>query len=133
MSVKFNEKKLSLEFQDDMKGRLKSSRILSLLIFCIGGIKLALIDWKNLTEYDFVFIFLELVFAYLIYNNFFVKTAASELIVSDVKIFKQATGMKSKAVFKLKNGKVRDIYNMSSKKQRELVKKEVLKAGITIK
>lgn len=133
MSVKFNEKKLSLEFQDDMKGRLKSSRILSLLIFCIGGIKLALIDWKNLTEYDFVFIFLELVFAYLIYNNFFVKTAASELIVSDVKFFKQATGMKSKAVFKLKNGKVRDIYNMSSKKQRELVKKEVLKAGITIK
>lgn len=133
MSVKFNEKKLSLEFQDDMKGRLKSSRILSLLIFCIGGIKLALIDWRNLTEYDFVFIFLELVFAYLIYNNFFVKTAASELIVSDVKFFKQATGMKSKAVFKLKNGKVRDIYNMSSKKQRELVKKEVLKAGITIK
>lgn len=133
MSVKFNEKKLSLEFQDDMSGRLKSSRILSLLIFCIGGIKLALIDWRNLSEYDFVFIFLELVFAYLIYNNFLVKTAASELIAKDVKFFKQATGMKSKAVFKLKNGKVRDIYNMSSKKQRELVKKEVLKAGIIIK
>lgn len=133
MSVKFNEKNQRLEFQDDMSGRLKASRILSLLIFCIGGIKLILIDWKNLTEYDFVFIFLELVFAYLVYNNFFVKIFASELNVSDIKFFKQATGMKSKAVFKLKNGKVRDIYNMSSKKQREPIKTEVLKAGIVIR
>lgn len=133
MLLKFNEKKQSLEFLDDMKGRLKASRMLSILIFVVGGIKLALIDWTNLSEYDFMFIFLEIVFAYLVYSNFLVKVSDAEIKVKDIKYFKPARGMKSKAVFKLKNGKVREVYNLSSKPNRERIKKEVLKAGVVIK
>lgn len=133
MLVKYVQKSNSLEFQDDISGRLKASRLLSLLIFCIGAIKLALLDWSHLTEYDYVFIILEVVFGYLVYVNFFRKTMHESLDVAQISYFKQATGMKSKAYFKLKNGRTRELFNMSSKKQRELVYKEVLKSGIAIK
>lgn len=133
MKLKFNEKNQTLEFYDDTKDRLKASRLLSLLILIIGGVKLFLINWKDITEFDFVFIFLELVFIYLVYSNYWVKTNSAEIKTADIRFFKAATGMKSKAYFKLKNGKVREVYNVSSKEQRELIRKEVLKSGVAMK
>lgn len=133
MLLKFKPETQELEIIDDLKGRLQASRLLSLLIFILGAVKLALLDWYMLTTYDFLFIFLEVIFIYLVVKNFGFKTARPLLAISDIRYYKSPNGLKSRGYFKLKNGRTRELYNLKTKKERDAVVKVVLQSGIALR
>lgn len=133
MDIQYNEKDKKILFKDDMKGRLLASRILASIVFIVGLGKMYLIEWKAVTAMDMVYIAIEVVFVYLLYKNYWVRTAADELHIEDVKFFKKATGMKTRAYFKLKNGREREVFQLKTTTDKEKIYKVVKKAGIEIR
>lgn len=131
--VSFNNETKQLSIQDNYKGRLTSSRLMSAIILGMSLIRLFMADWKSPKEMDYVFCIISAVFLYLAYKNFLTKTAAEHLDKVAIKHVKMPKGLATKAVVKLNNGKVREIFNLKTKEQQGVLRKILNNAKITMK
>ncbi len=130
--IEFKASEKQFIFKDDMKGRLMASRSLVSIIFVLGLAKLYLINWEQVETLDLVYIGIEVIFAYLLYKNFFIRTAKSFLNIEEISYFKNAEGLKTKAYFKLKNGKIRELYNLKTTSEKASLQQLVIKAGVKV-
>lgn len=130
--VEYKETEKQFVFKDDMKGRLMASRSLVSIIFILGLVKLYLINWKQIETFDLIYIGIEVIFAYLLYKNFFLRTAVSSIHIKEIRYFKNAQGLKTKAYFKLKSGKIRELYNLKTATDKASLQQVVLKAGVRV-
>ncbi|MGG5578256.1 hypothetical protein ACPDHL_13060 [Myroides sp. C15-4] len=131
--VSFNNETKQLLIQDNYKGRLTSSRLMSSVILGMSLIRLFMADWKAPKEMDYVFCIIAAVFLFLVYKNFLKKTAVEQIDKANIKFVKMPKGLATKAVVHLNSGKVRDIFNLKTKEQQNTLRKVVTNAKITIK
>ncbi|WP_430613112.1 hypothetical protein [Flavobacterium sp. JP2137] len=123
----------TIEIQDDMKALLNAQRIVVSLVLIAATVKLFTIDWKNITEYDYLFVVIFGVFTYFFIKNFFLKTSQSIIAIDHISYLKKAKGIRSKAYLKLKNGKTREFSNISTRDEAIDIPAKMKKVGITIK
>lgn len=131
--LSFNNETKQLLIQDNYKGRLTSSRLMSAVILGMSLIRLFMADLKNPKEMDYVFCIIAAVFLFLVYKNFIQKTASETIDKVAIKYVKMPKGLATKAVVKLNNGKVREIFNLKTKEQQSELRKILTNAKITMK
>lgn len=131
--LSFDNETKQLIIQDNYKGRLTSSRLMSAVILGMSLVRLFMADWKSPKEMDYVFCIIGAVFLFLVYKNFITKTAAERLDKVAIKYVKMPKGLATKAVVKLNNGKVREIFNLKTKEQQGVLRKVLTNAKITMK
>lgn len=131
--LSFNNETKQLVIQDNYKGRLTSSRLMSSVILGMSLIRLFMADWKNPKEMDYVFCIIAAVFLFLAYKNFMTKTALNQIDKVLIKHVKMPKGLATKAEVKLNSGKVREIFNLKTKEQQSELRKILTNAKITMK
>ena len=130
--IRYNKETKEIEITDNYKGRLLSSRIMSVIILILAGIKLSMVDWQSPSELDLVFILIAAVFLYLVYKNWFLNTDISKIERYDIKYIKMPKAMATKATIKLNNRKSRDVYGIRSPKEKEALRKLASDAKIKV-
>jgi len=131
--LSFNNETKQLLIQDNYKGRLTSSRVMSSFILVMSLIRLFIADWNSPKEMDYVFCIIAAIFLYLVYKNFITKTASGAIDKVAIQYVKMPKGLATKAVVKLNNGKVREIFNLKTKDQQSAFRKILSNAKITMK
>ncbi|EHQ41633.1 hypothetical protein [Myroides odoratus] len=131
--LSFNNETKQLIIQDNYKGRLTSSRLMSAVILAMSLVRLFMANWESPKEMDYVFCIIAAVFLFLVYKNFLTKTAAEQIDKVAIKYVKMPKGLATKAVVKLNNGKVREIFNLKTKDQQGALRKILTNAKITMK
>ena len=71
--IKFNKETKQLEINDNYKGRLTSSRVMSISILILGSVRLYTANWQQPNEMDYVFCIVVAMFLYIVVKNFLVK------------------------------------------------------------
>ncbi|MEC4114153.1 hypothetical protein [Myroides pelagicus] len=130
--VKYNKETQQVEINDNYKGRLMSSRIMSVSILILGALKLYLADWSNPREMDYVFCVIVAVFLYLAYKNLFVNTAIEKIDKYNIKYVKLPKAMATKATIRLNNGKSRDVFGLKQITDKDKFKKIFSDAKIKV-
>ncbi|MTG98522.1 MULTISPECIES: hypothetical protein [Myroides] len=130
--IKYNKETKQLEIRDNYKGRLKSSRIMSVIILILGIVKLFLADWNKPREMDYVFCLIVALFVYLVYKNLFVNTAIDTIDKYNIKYVKMPKALATKATIKLNNGKSRDVFGLKQVSDRETFRKLLTDAKIRV-
>ena len=131
--VSFNNETKQLLIQDNYKGRLTSSRLMSSVILGMSLIRLFMADWNAPKEMDYVFCIIAAVFLFLVYKNFIKKTAIEQIDRVNIKLVKMPRGLATKAEVRLNSGKVREIFNLKTKEQQNALRKVLTNAKITMK
>lgn len=130
--IKFNKETKQLEIQDNYKGRLMSSRIMSASILILGSARLFTANWQQPTEMDYVFCIVVAMFLYITVKNFLLSTAISEIDKHNIKYVKMPKGFATKAVVKMNNRKVREIYDLKTVEAKNAFRKVLTDAKIKV-
>ncbi|WP_121966578.1 hypothetical protein [Myroides sp. N17-2] len=130
--IKFNKETKQLEINDNYKGRLTSSRVMSISILILGSVRLYTANWQQPNEMDYVFCIVVAMFLYIVVKNFLVSTSISNIDKHDIKYVKMPKGLATKAVVKLNNRKTRDIYGLKSVDAKNAFRKVLVDAKIKV-
>lgn len=130
--IKFNKETKQLEINDNYKGRLTSSRVMSISILILGSVRLYTANWQQPNEMDYVFCIVVAMFLYIVVKNFLVSTSISNIDKHDIKYVKMPKGLATKAVVKLNNRKTRDIYGLKSVDAKNAFRKVLIDAKIKV-
>lgn len=130
--IKFNKETKQLEINDNYKGRLTSSRVMSISILILGSVRLYTANWQQPNEMDYVFCIVVAMFLYIVVKNFLVSTSISNIDKHDIKYVKMPKGLATKAVVKLNNRKTRDIYGLKSVDAKNTFRKVLVDAKIKV-
>ncbi|MGL4582946.1 MAG: hypothetical protein ACRCVU_08195 [Flavobacterium sp.] len=130
--IKFNKETKQLEINDNYKGRLTSSRVMSISILILGSVRLYTANWQQPNEMDYVFCIVVAMFLYIVVKNFLVNTSISNIDKHDIKYVKMPKGLATKAVVKLNNRKTRDIYGLKSVDAKNAFRKVLVDAKIKV-
>ena len=131
--LSFNNETKQLLIQDNYKGRLTSSRLMSAVILGMSLVRLAMANWQSPKEMDYVFCIIAAVFLFLAYKNFLKKTAIEAIDKVAIKYVKMPKGLATKAEVRMNNGKVREIFNLKTKAQQGELRKILTNAKIAMK
>lgn len=130
--ISFNKDTKQLEINDNYKGRLTSSRIMSAFILVMGIVRLTTANWNTPKEMDYVFTGIVAYFLYVTVKNFLLKTADNKIDKTAIKYVKLPKGLATKAVIKLNNKKSRDVFGLKTAEQRTAFKKVLTDAKIKV-
>ncbi|MDR0229543.1 MAG: hypothetical protein LBI72_10865 [Flavobacteriaceae bacterium] len=130
--ISFDKETKQLKISDNYKGRLTSSRIMSLLIFIMAIVRICITDWKQVNEMDYIFVIVAAVFIYLVFKNFFINTAIDTIEKYDIKYVKMPKAMGVKVTIKLNNRKVREVYGYKTPESKTKLRKLLDDAKITV-
>lgn len=130
--ISYNKETKQLEINDNYKGRLQSSRIMSSLILIMAALKLYLANWNQPREMDYVFCIIAAVFAYLCFKSFFKNTAIDKIDKTSIKFVKMPRLLATKATIKLTNGKSRDVFGLKTQASKDSFKKVLSDAKIQV-
>lgn len=130
--IKFNKETKQLEINDNYKGRLTSSRVMSISILILGSVRLYTANWQQPNEMDYVFCIVVAMFLYVVVKNFLISTDISIIDKHNIKYVKMPKGLATKAVVKLNNRKTRDIYNLKSVDAKTAFRKVLVDAKIKV-
>lgn len=130
--ISFNKDSKQIEINDNYKGRLTSSRIMSTFILVLGIVRLTTANWDTPKEMDYVFTGIVALFLYLTVKNFLLKIADSKIDKTAIKYVKLPKGLATKAVIKLNNRKTRDVYGLKTPEQRAAFRKVFKDAKIKV-
>lgn len=130
--ITYNKQESVLEIKDQYKGRLLSSRIISLVILLLSIYKLVIADWEKPTEMDYVFILVTVVFVYIVYKNYIVLTALDRINKTDIKHVKMPKALGTKVSVKLISGKTREVFGFKTVDGKATFKKMLSDAKIKV-
>ncbi|MCP1994665.1 hypothetical protein [Flavobacterium sp. HSC-61S13] len=133
MKIIYDNQNNQIEIQDDMKSLLRAQRIVVTVVLVASFTKLYFINWQSINTYDYLFVVIFGVFVYFFIKNFFFKTSQSIINLSDIKYLKKAKGVRSKAYLRLKNGKIREFSNITTRDEKIDIPEKFRKAGVAIK
>lgn len=130
--IKFNKETQQLEINDNYKGRLTSSRIMSSSILVLGAVRLYTANWQQPNEMDYVFCIVVAMFLYIVVKNFLVSSYISNIDKHNIKYVKMPKGLATKAVIKLNNRKTRDVFNLKTIEAKNAFRKVLTDAKIKV-
>ncbi|MHC5354112.1 hypothetical protein ACYSNX_08030 [Myroides sp. LJL115] len=130
--ITFNNQTKQVQIKDNYKARLQSSRVMCVAILLLSIGKLTIIDYQNIKELDYLFFVITAVFLYLSYKNFLVNTSIETIDKFEIKYVKMPKVMGTRAIIKLNNGKVREVYGLKTPQSRLDFKKLFTDAKIRV-
>ncbi|MDM1364322.1 hypothetical protein HX017_05060 [Myroides marinus] len=130
--IKFNKETQQLEINDNYKGRLTSSRIMSTSILVLGAVRLYTANWQMPNEMDYVFCIVVATFLYITVKNFLINTSIDKIDKHNIKYVKMPKGLATKAVVRLNNRKVREVYGLKTVEAKNAFRKVLSDAKIKV-